>query len=65
MPIMKRLFLLRHAKSSWDEPGLADHDRPLAGREFLVGEPSEGVADRALLLGETEIHHRRPQTFNP
>jgi len=32
MPIVKRLFLLRHAKSSWDEPGLADHDRPLAGR---------------------------------
>jgi phosphohistidine phosphatase len=29
---MKRLLLLRHAKSSWDEPGLADHDRPLAPR---------------------------------
>jgi phosphohistidine phosphatase len=28
----KRLFLLRHAKSSWDDPGLADHDRPLAPR---------------------------------
>jgi phosphohistidine phosphatase len=28
----RRLFLLRHAKSSWDEPGLADHDRPLARR---------------------------------
>jgi phosphohistidine phosphatase len=28
----KRLFLLRHAKSSWDAPGLADHDRPLAAR---------------------------------
>jgi phosphohistidine phosphatase len=27
-----RLYLLRHAKSSWDEPGLADHDRPLARR---------------------------------
>jgi phosphohistidine phosphatase SixA len=27
---MKRLFLLRHAKSSWDDPDLADHDRPLA-----------------------------------
>jgi phosphohistidine phosphatase len=26
------LTLLRHAKSSWDEPGLADHDRPLAAR---------------------------------
>ena len=29
---MKTLYLLRHAKSSWDDPGLADHDRPLAPR---------------------------------
>ncbi len=37
----KHLFLLRHAKSSWDDPALADHDRPLAprGREAakLIG----------------------------
>ena len=29
---MKRLYLLRHAKSSWDDLTLADHDRPLAPR---------------------------------
>jgi phosphohistidine phosphatase len=29
---VKTLFLLRHAKSSWDEPDLADKDRPLATR---------------------------------
>jgi phosphohistidine phosphatase len=29
---VKRLYLLRHAKSSWKQPELADHDRPLAGR---------------------------------
>jgi phosphohistidine phosphatase len=29
---MRRAFLLRHAKSSWKEGGLADHDRPLAPR---------------------------------
>jgi phosphohistidine phosphatase len=29
---MKQLFLLRHAKSSWDESELVDHDRPLAPR---------------------------------
>ena len=29
---MKSLYLLRHAKSSWDKPDLADHDRPLAPR---------------------------------
>jgi phosphohistidine phosphatase len=28
----RRLFLLRHAKSSWKQPELADHDRPLAKR---------------------------------
>ncbi|MGN6867982.1 MAG: SixA phosphatase family protein [Solirubrobacteraceae bacterium] len=32
MPSSKRLFILRHAKSSWDDPGLADHERPLAPR---------------------------------
>ena len=34
-----RLFLLRHAKSSWDDPGLPDEDRPLAPR-------GEKAADR-------------------
>ena len=29
---MKTLSLLRHAKSSWDDPALADRDRPLAPR---------------------------------
>jgi phosphohistidine phosphatase len=29
---MKRLTLLRHAKSSWSQPGLNDHDRPLNQR---------------------------------
>jgi phosphohistidine phosphatase len=29
---MKQLFLVRHAKSSWSEPGKADHERPLADR---------------------------------
>ena len=28
----RRLFVLRHAKSSWDDPGLPDHERPLAPR---------------------------------
>jgi len=30
--VAKRLHLLRHAKSSWDDPALADRDRPLAPR---------------------------------
>lgn len=28
----RRLILTRHAKSDWDDPGLADHDRPLNAR---------------------------------
>ncbi len=30
--IMKTLFLVRHAKSSWEEPGRKDFDRPLNER---------------------------------
>ncbi|MCW8884522.1 MAG: histidine phosphatase family protein [Motiliproteus sp.] len=35
---MKDLFLIRHAKSSWDNPELLDHDRPLnrRGRKSIV-----------------------------
>ena len=29
---MKKLFLVRHAKSSWADPSLADLDRPLNKR---------------------------------
>jgi phosphohistidine phosphatase len=29
---MKRLILTRHAKSSWDDPTMSDHDRPLNER---------------------------------
>jgi phosphohistidine phosphatase len=29
---MKTLYLLRHAKSSWDDPNLADFDRPINQR---------------------------------
>jgi phosphohistidine phosphatase len=48
---MKRLFLLRHAKSSWDEPGLSDHDRPLAPR---------GVRATAVMAG-----HLRSEAIAP
>jgi phosphohistidine phosphatase len=32
MSAHKQLFVLRHAKSSWDDPGLDDRERPLAPR---------------------------------
>jgi phosphohistidine phosphatase len=33
----RRLILLRHAKSSWKDPALEDHARPLAGRGVRDG----------------------------
>lgn len=35
---MHQLLLLRHAKSSWDDPGLPDHARPLNRRGRLAAE---------------------------
>ncbi len=34
---MKTLYLVRHAKSSWDQPGLRDIDRPLNARGLHDG----------------------------
>ncbi len=46
---MKRLHLLRHAKSSWDAPDLDDHDRPLADRGLRVAPlMAEHLAARGL-----------------
>jgi phosphohistidine phosphatase len=45
----KHLFVLRHAKSSWAEPAVPDHDRPLAPR----GE--EAVARLRRYLAREEV----------
>ena len=45
---MKTIYLLRHAKSSWDDPGVADFDRPISGR----GKRSCGALARAI----AELH---------
>jgi phosphohistidine phosphatase len=53
---MRTLHLLRHAKSSWDEPRLDDHDRPLSGRGRkaapAMGEwmAAHGVAPELILV---------------
>jgi len=49
---VRRLHLLRHAKSSWDDPALPDHDRPLAPR---------GRRAAARLAGWLEDNEVRPQ----
>ena len=45
---VKNLYLLRHAKSSWAEPALADHDRPL-NRRGTRDAPRMGAALRELM----------------
>ena len=47
---MKTLYLVRHAKSSWNNANLSDHDRPLNGR---------GERD-APLMGK-RLRRRKPQ----
>lgn len=46
---MKRIFLIRHAKSNWDNPELRDIDRPLNPRG-VVDAPL--MADRACWFGK-------------
>ena len=46
---MLTLSLLRHAKSSWKNPTLADHDRPLATRgETDAPVMGKAMADRGI-----------------
>jgi len=57
---VKTLTLLRHAKSSWDDPGLADHDRPLNRRGQndapVMGERIRAAGIRpSLILSSTAI----------
>lgn len=57
---MKTLTLLRHAKSSWSDPGLIDHDRPLSGRGKrdlpVMGERLQRAGIRpSLILSSTAV----------
>jgi phosphohistidine phosphatase len=60
---MKTLLLMRHAKSSWDDDGLPDHDRPLntrgerAAPEMADVLLAEGVAPD-LILSSTALRAR-------
>jgi phosphohistidine phosphatase len=48
---MKTLFILRHAKSSWDHPQLSDFDRPLNKR----GKRSAPFMSNLLKVGNEQI----------
>jgi len=57
---MKTLTLLRHAKSSWSDAKLADHDRPLNGRGKhdapIMGERIRAAGIRpSLILSSTAL----------
>lgn len=61
---MKRLFLLRHAKSSWDDPELEDHERPLASRgrqgaKRIAGYMSDKRFEPAIVLCSTAVRARQ------
>ena len=51
-PVTRRVHLLRHAKSSWDDETLGDHERPLAPR---------GVKAAARLAGWIRESDVRPK----
>lgn len=45
---MKTVILLRHAKSSWDDPSLADRDRPLNGRGRKAARAMAGYLEKTM-----------------
>lgn len=53
-PAMRRLLLLRHAKSDWGDNTVPDHDRPLAPRGIrsadLLRDHLEGSGERPSLV---------------
>ena len=59
-----RLWLLRHAKSSWDNPALDDSDRPLAPRGERAADRMRGYLDAegvrpALVLSSSAVRARQ------
>jgi phosphohistidine phosphatase len=50
---MKRLILVRHAKSAWDDPLVADHDRPLNERGHAAAvDLGQWLASRGYVPGK-------------
>ena len=56
---MKKLYLIRHAKSSWDQP-LSDHDRPLSNRGFNDAD----IISKALFEKKIIVDHVFSSTAN-
>jgi phosphohistidine phosphatase len=65
---MKSLHLLRHAKSSWKDPGLNDHDRPLSKRGRRTAKMMAAFLRRAKIAPDLVICStamRARQTLDP
>jgi phosphohistidine phosphatase len=65
---MKLLYLLRHAKSSWKEPGLDDQDRPLNKRGRQAAKIMAMYLRRSKIKPDLVICStaaRAKQTLNP
>jgi phosphohistidine phosphatase len=65
---MKTLHLLRHAKSSWKDPALEDHERPLSKRGRSAAKAMAKYMERTeiapdFVLCSTAVRAR--QTLNP
>lgn len=61
---MKTLYLIRHAKSSWKNPHLTDHDRPLNKRgkrdaPFMGEKLKERGISPDLILSSTAVRARK------
>ena len=71
MPGAKHLWILRHAKSSWDDSDLDDHDRPLAPRGRRAAKAMAGYIRRegvapALVLCSSALRARETlERVNP
>ena len=65
---MKSLHLLRHAKSSWKDPSLNDHDRPLSKRGRQTAKMMAAYFRRAKIAPDLVICStamRARQTLDP
>ncbi|OYX25664.1 MAG: phosphoglycerate mutase [Rhodobacterales bacterium 32-66-7] len=59
---MKRLILTRHTKSSWDDPQMPDHDRPLNERgKAAAADLGQWLASRAFV--KPALYHAGPDVM--
>jgi phosphohistidine phosphatase len=67
----RRLYVLRHAKSSWKDPDLADHDRPLnrrgrrAAKAISAHLRAEGIDPELVLCSTAKRARQTLQGIEP